>query len=56
MKLIKDFLKKRKTNQIRKKISQLQEEAMYFQRNGKLRHYASVMEQIQQLEQEIVDG
>lgn len=55
MKLIKDFFEKRKTNNIRKKISRLQEEAMYFQRNGKLRHYASIMEEIEKLERSISD-
>ena len=53
IKFITDFLNTRKQNKIRKKITRLQEQAMHFQRNGKLRHYAEVMNEITILEGEI---
>ena len=53
MKFINDFLNKRKQNKIRKKIAKLQEQAMQYQRNGNLRAFASITEQITQLEGEI---
>ena len=53
MKFLIDFFNKRKLNNIRKKIARLQEEAMHFQRNGKLKHYAEVMLEIAKLEEQI---
>ena len=53
MSFIKDFLKKRKHKKISKKISQLQEQAMIYQRNGNLRGLAYIVEQINDLEKEI---
>ena len=55
MQFIKDYFKKRKLDKIKKKISRLQQEAMHFQRNGKLRLYASVMVEIEKLEKEIAN-
>ncbi len=55
MKFIKDFFFNMKINRIKKKISRLQTEALHLQRNGKLRHYASVMSEIDQLEKEITN-
>ena len=55
MSFIKDFLNNRKQKKISKKISQLQEQAMIYQRNGNLRGLAHIMEQISDLEKEI-DG
>ena len=53
MNFIKDYFKNRKNKKISKKISQLQEQAMVYQRNGNLRALAYIMEQIADLEQEI---
>ena len=53
MKFIKKYLCNRKNKKISKKISQLQEQAMVYQRNGNLRGLAYIMEQIADLEQEI---
>lgn len=53
MKWIKDFLIKRKKNKISKKIEGLQQEALFYQRNGKLRLYASVMAEIDKLAKEM---
>ena len=53
MKFISDFLNKRKLNKIRKKISNLQEQAMIYQRNGNLRGLAHIVEQISELEEQI---
>ena len=53
MNFIKDYFKNRKNKKISKKISQLQEQAMVYQRNGNLRGLAYIMEQIADLEQEI---
>ena len=55
MKFLTDFLNKRKQNKLRKKIARLQNEALHLQRNGKLRHYAEVVSEIEKLEQQI-DG
>tara|TARA_R110002110_G_scaffold406422_1_gene626576 strand:+ start:662 stop:829 length:168 start_codon:yes stop_codon:yes gene_type:complete len=55
MKFFNDFLIKRKQNKIRKKIAKLQEEAMHYQRNGNLRAFARIAEQITELEEQI-DG
>ena len=53
MKWIKDFLIKRKKNKISKKIEGLQQQALFHQRNGKLRLYASVMAEIDKLVKEM---
>ena len=53
MKWIKDYLKRRKTNSIRKKMERLQRDAMHLQRNGKLRLYADVMAEIEKLAKEL---
>ena len=53
MKFLTDFFKRRKQNSIIKKIDRLQTEAMYLQRNGKLRHYAEVMKEIELLEKDL---
>ena len=53
MSFIKDYFNNRKNKKISKKISQLQEQAMVYQRNGNLRGLAYIMEQIADLEQEI---
>ena len=53
MKFFNDFLIKRKQNKIRKKIAKLQEQAMQYQRNGNLRAFASITEQITKLEGQI---
>tara|TARA_R100001079_G_scaffold78777_1_gene42993 strand:- start:473 stop:640 length:168 start_codon:yes stop_codon:yes gene_type:complete len=53
MKFISDFLNKRKLNKIRKKIANLQEQAMNYQRNGNLRALAYIMEQISELEEQL---
>jgi cell fate (sporulation/competence/biofilm development) regulator YmcA (YheA/YmcA/DUF963 family) len=53
VKFINDFFNKRKQNKIRKKIAKLQEQAMQYQRNGNLRAFASITEQITELEGQI---
>ena len=55
MEFIKNYFKNRKNKKISKKISQLQEQAMTYQRNGNLRGLAYVVEQISDLEREIGD-
>ena len=55
MKFLTEFFNKRKQNKIANKIADLQEQAMIYQRNGNLRAYAYVMEQITELEEEIND-
>ena len=55
MKFIKDFLLRMRINRIKKNIARLQTEALHYQRNGKLRHYASVMSEIDKLENEITN-
>lgn len=52
MKWIKDYLRRRKLNSIGKKMERLQREAMHLQRNGKLRLFADVMQQIEKLVEE----
>ena len=54
IRFIKNFLEKRESHNIRKKISRLQKEAMEFQRNGNLRQYAAIMQMIDNLEQQLV--
>ena len=53
--MIKDFLKNMKVNKLRKKIQRLQADAVHHQRNGKLRHYAEIMAEIQELENKLLD-
>jgi cell fate (sporulation/competence/biofilm development) regulator YmcA (YheA/YmcA/DUF963 family) len=55
MQWIRDFLTKRKRNNISKKIERLQQEALFYQRNGKLRLYASAMAEIDKLAEELTD-
>ena len=55
MKFIKDFFRNREINNIKKKISRLQMDALYFQRNGKLRLYASTMKEIQELSDTLIE-
>jgi len=56
IKFINNFLNKRKQNKLADRIAVLQEQAMIFQRNGNLRMYAKVMEQISILEEGVSDG
>ena len=56
MKFIKDFFRNRKLNKLKKKIARLQQEALNFQRNGKLRLYASAMSEIEELSNELVEN
>ena len=49
MKWIKDFFRKRKLSNIGKKMERLQRDAMHLQRNGKLRLFAEVMQEIEKL-------
>jgi cell fate (sporulation/competence/biofilm development) regulator YmcA (YheA/YmcA/DUF963 family) len=53
--MIKDFINKIKLNKIRKRISKLQKDAMLSQRNGNLREFASITEQIDELEKLLVE-
>ena len=53
MKFLTDFFNKRKQNSIIKKIDRLQLQAVHLQRNGKLKHYAEVMAEITNLEEQI---
>ena len=53
MKFLTDFFNKRKQNKITKQISNLQKQAMIYQRNGNLRGLAYIMEQITELEEQI---
>ena len=55
MKFIKDFLHNREINNIKKKIGRLQSEALHLQRNGKLRLYASAMQEIERLSDLLVE-
>ena len=55
MQFIKDFLLKREINKLKKKIAKLQSEALYLQRNGKLRLYASAMKEIDELSNSLVE-
>jgi hypothetical protein len=55
MKFIKDFLHNREINSIKKKIGRLQSEALHLQRNGKLRLYASAMQEIERLSDLLVE-
>ena len=53
--MIKNFLKKMKTNKLRKKIQRLQTDAMHYQRNGNLRMLGYIMSEIQELENKLLD-
>tara|TARA_B100000989_G_C19515676_1_gene461494 strand:+ start:1043 stop:1309 length:267 start_codon:yes stop_codon:yes gene_type:complete len=55
MKFIKDFLYNREINSIKKKITRLQSEAVSHQRNGKLRYYAELMKEIEDLSDLLVE-
>ena len=54
-KFITNLLAKSKQSKIRKLISQKQTQAVQLQRNGKLREYAEVMKEIDDLEDEYED-
>jgi hypothetical protein len=56
MKFIKDFFKNRKLNKLKKKIERLQQDALHLQRNGKLRLYASVMSEIEELSDKLTEN
>ena len=49
MQFIKDFFHKRKISKLRKQIARLQAEALHYQRNGKLRHYAEIVKEMEDL-------
>ena len=53
--MIKEFLRKMKTNKLRKKIQSLQTEAMHYQRNGNLRMLGFITSEIQKLENKLLD-
>ena len=55
MSFIKDFLKKREINKIKKRIAKLQEKAVHWQRNGNLREYAFVVKEIEELSDHLVE-
>ena len=55
MSFIKDFLKKREINKIKKRIAKLQEQALSLQRNGNLRDYAFVVKEIEELSDDLVE-
>ena len=50
MSFIKDFFKNRKNKKISKTIAALLEKGYQLQRNGKLREYAELMKQVEELE------
>ena len=54
MKFIKDFLFNREINSIKKKIAKLQEQALHLQRNGDLREYAFVVNELEELSDHLV--
>ena len=54
-KFITNLLVKSRQSKIRKIISQKQTQAVQLQRNGKLREYAEVMKEIEDLENEYED-
>ena len=54
-KFITNLLVKSQQSKIRKLISQKQTQALQLQRNGKLREYAEVMKEIEDLENEYED-
>ena len=49
MQFIKDFFQNRKINKLRKQIARLQNEALHYQRNGKLRLYAEIVKEMESL-------
>ena len=51
---IKKLLKKNRVSNIKKTISKKQAQAMLLQRNGKLREYAEIIKEIEQLEETII--
>ena len=50
MQFINDYLEKRKRKKIQNQIADLLEKAYQFQRNGKLREYAELIKQVEELE------
>ena len=55
MKFIRDFLHNREVNKIKKRISVLQEKALHWQRNGNLREYAVVVNQLEELTDYLIE-
>ena len=51
---IKNLLKKNRVSNIKKTISKKQAQAMLLQRDGKLRQYAEIIKEIEQLEETII--
>ena len=51
---IKSFFRKDPDAKIRSTIAKKQEQAMQLQRNGKLREYAEIIKEIEQLEETII--
>ena len=50
MKFIKDYFEKRKRKKIQNQIASLLEKAYQLQRNGKLREYAELIKEVEELE------
>ena len=50
MKFIKDYFENRKRKKIQNQIADLLEKAYQLQRNGKLREYAELIKQVEELE------
>ena len=50
MKFLKDYFQKRKLKKIRAQIAKLLEQAVQFQRNGKLKEYADAIKEVDELE------
>ena len=50
MKFIKDYFENRKKKKIQNQIASLLEKGYQLQRNGKLREYAELMKQVEELE------
>jgi hypothetical protein len=50
MKFIKDYFENRKRKKIQNQIASLLEKGYQLQRNGKLREYAELMKQVEELE------
>lgn len=54
MKFIKDYFENRKRKKIQNQIATLLEKGYQLQRNGKLREYAELMKQVEELEMHFV--
>ena len=55
MKFIKEYFRKREIKQLTKKIARLQMEALHHQRNGKLRLYASILQEVETLSDKLAN-